>query len=167
MRERLAGPLIVDSKSGVSGAGRGLSRTTHYVDVNENFKAYKVGDQHRHRAEMMEQLGTEELLFTPHLLPVTRGILSSIYVPWKNDFDPHEIYNRAYQNEPFVRVLPPGESATLAHVLRTNRCVISLHPTAAHLIVLSAIDNLVKGAAGAAVQNLNLALGLPEGAGLR
>ena len=98
---------------------------------------------------------------------MTRGILSSIYVPWKADFDPHEVFERAYEKEPFVRVLPAGESATLAHVVRTNRCAISLHPTESHLIILSAIDNLVKGAAGAAIQNLNLALGLPEGAGLK
>lgn len=167
IKDRLTGPLIVDSKSGVSGAGRGLNRTTHFMEVSQNFKAYKVGNQHRHRAEMMEQLGVEQLLFTPHLLPVARGILSSIYVPWKADFDPHELYSRVYQNERFVRVLPPGESATLAHVVRTNRCAISLHPTDSHLIILSAIDNLVKGAAGAAIQNLNLALGLPEEAGLR
>lgn len=167
VRNLIQGPVVADCKSGVSGAGRSLKRNTHFIDVNESFSAYKIGDQHRHRAEMMEQLQIDQLLFTPHLLPVTRGILSTIYLPWKGDFDPFAVYGEAYADERFVQVLPRGESATLAHVTNTNRCVISLHPTDSHLIVIAAIDNLLKGASGAAVQNLNLALGFPEEMGLR
>lgn len=166
VRDRLSGTIIVDSKSGVSGAGRGLSRTTHFVDVHDNLTPYKIGDCHRHRAEMCEHIGHQNLLFTPHLLPVTRGILSVLYVPWNGDFDPHALYQERYAGEPFVRVLAPGQTANLAQVVGSNRCHLSLHPTASHLIVVSTIDNLIKGAAGQALQNLNAVLGFEETEGL-
>ena len=109
------------------------------------------------------------LIFSPHLLPVPRGILSTIYVPLKPGVSEEalrELYGAAYADEPFVKVLPAGQTATLAHVVHTNRCVIGLVETAGTLILTSAIDNLIKGAAGQAVQNMNLMFGLPETAGL-
>jgi N-acetyl-gamma-glutamyl-phosphate reductase len=169
-----AGTIVADSKSGVSGAGRAPKQNTHFVEVTNNFSAYKIGRAHRHLPEMEQALATWQedapaLIFTPHLLPVPRGILSTIYVPLKpgaTEAALHELLSAAYEGEPFVKVLPLGEQATLAHVVHTNRCAIGLTEAAGMLIITSAIDNLVKGAAGQAVQNMNLLFGLPETAGL-
>jgi|YNPNPStandDraft_1061719.scaffolds.fasta_scaffold17988_6 N-acetyl-gamma-glutamyl-phosphate reductase len=167
--------IIVDSKSGVSGAGRGASLKTHFVEVNENFAPYSVGYSHRHVSEMEQELnasgtGPYELTFSPHLLPVNRGILSTMYVWLREDWSAQrvrECYEGFYANEPFVEVLPLGQLASLAHVANTNRCVISISPVrAGHYIICSAIDNLVKGASGQAVQNMNLMLGFEERLGL-
>jgi len=167
--------LIVDSKTGVSGAGRGLSLTTHFVEANENLSPYNIGYRHRHISEMEQELnaaggGPYEVTFSPHLLPVTRGILSTMYVWVKPEWSlarVHELYEQAYAGEPFVHVLPEGKLATLAHVNYTNRCVISLSEVRpGQLIVCSAIDNLVKGASGQAVQNMNIMFGLDERLGL-
>lgn len=168
------GPIIADSKSGVSGAGRAPKQTTHFVEVADNFSPYKIGRSHRHLPEMEQEIakwrdGAPGLIFSPHLLPVPRGILSTIYAPLKPDVSEEslrEIYQGAYEGEPFVSVLPAGQMASLAHAVHTNRCVIGLTLAAGMMILTSAIDNLIKGAAGQAVQNMNLMFGLPETAGL-
>lgn len=169
------GPLIADSKSGVSGAGRKPVLKTHFVEANENFSPYNIGRVHRHLPEMaqeIEQLGGNgnRLIFAPHLTPVDRGILSTIYVPIAPSTNAqalHNIYSEIYADEPFIWLLPEGELATMAHALHTNRCVLSLTLAGSgQLIVCSAIDNLVKGAAGQAVQNFNLMFGLEEALGL-
>lgn len=170
----ISGPIIADSASGVSGAGRGLSLTTHFVEVADNYAPYKIGRAHRHLPEMEQAVGwwrdpAPQLIFSPHLLPVPRGILSTIYVNLSDDLDAaelHELYAAAYENEPFVDVLPHGELATLAHVNYTNRCAIALTLVGRTLILTSAIDNLVKGAAGQAVQNMNIMFDCPETEGL-
>ncbi|MHB0877805.1 MAG: N-acetyl-gamma-glutamyl-phosphate reductase [Anaerolineae bacterium] len=167
--------LIVDSKSGVSGAGRGLNLTTHFVEVNENFSPYNIGYRHRHISEMEQELdatgtGPYEVTFSPHLLPVTRGILSTMYVWLKPEWTPERVqqhYEATYAGEPFVQVLPAGKLPTLAHVTNSNRCVMSItHVRDGQYIVCSTIDNLIKGASGQAVQNMNVMFGLDERLGL-
>ena len=174
----ITGPIIADSASGVSGAGRGLSLTSHFVEVADNYSPYKIGRAHRHLPEMEQAIGwwytdargeTPALIFSPHLLPVPRGILSTLYVNLEEAVDENELralYAAAYDAEPFVDVLPAGELATLAHVNHTNRCAIALTPVGRTLILTSAIDNLIKGAAGQAVQNMNAMFGCPETTGL-
>ena len=170
----ITGPIIADSASGVSGAGRGLSLTSHFVEVADNYSPYKIGRAHRHLPEMEQAInwwreGAPSLIFSPHLLPVPRGILSTIYVNLTEDVSAAELrglYMAAYESEPFVDVLPHGELATLAHANHTNRCAIALTLVGRTLILTSAIDNLVKGAAGQAVQNMNVMFGCPETEGL-
>lgn len=170
----LAGPIIADSKSGVSGAGRTPKQNTHFVEVSNNFSPYKIGRAHRHLPEMEQVIGwwhddPPPLIFSPHLLPVPRGILSTIYVPLAAAPEPEAvaaIYGRSYADEPFVKVLPPGQVATLAHAVHTNRCVIGYTIAGNTLVLTSAIDNLVKGAAGQAVQNMNVMFGCEETEGL-
>lgn len=167
--------IIIDSKSGVTGAGRGLSQTTHYPDCNEAFSPYKIAT-HRHTPEIeqtLSELAGESLYvtFVPHLLPVNRGIISTIYASLKEIKTLEAIfdfYKDFYKDEPFVRVLDKGEVANLKNVRMSNYCDISLHldPRTGRLIIVSAIDNMVKGAAGQAIQNMNIACGLPEIAGL-
>ena len=170
------GPLIVDAKSGVSGAGRKPSLTTHFVEVDENLSPYNIGRSHRHLPEIEQMLhavngGLGPLIFTPQLLPVARGILATIYVPlapgWTEGMV-RDLLVETYGREPFVRVLPPGVLATLRHSVGTNRCVLSVTgvPEAGMVILTASIDNLIKGAAGQAVQNLNVMFGLEETAGL-
>ena len=168
-------PLIVDAKSGVSGAGRTLHPHLHFVEVADNFSPYKIGRVHRHLPEIEQALGwmsdkPPQVIFSPHLLPVPRGILSTIYLPLIPDYNPDEVREKCestYQNEPFVRVLPPGQQATLAHVLHSNRCVFGLTFVDDTLIITSALDNLLKGAAGQAVQNMNVVFGWAEDDGLQ
>lgn len=167
--------IIIDSKSGVTGSGRGLSQTSHYPECNEAFSPYKVA-AHRHTPEIeqtLSQLAGEELrvTFVPHLLPVNRGIVSTIYAGLKQPLTAqvlHEMYRDFYQKEKFVRVLPLGEVANLRNVKYSNYCDISLHLDSRtnRAIIVSTIDNMVKGAAGQAVQNMNLLFGLPEDTGL-
>lgn len=168
------GDIIVDAKSGVSGAGRSPKTHTLFVEVADNFSPYAIGRSHRHLPEMEQVIGwwheqPPRLIFSPHLLPVPRGILANIYVrgsePWREE-DVRALYAAAYGDEQFVDVLPPGELATLAHVVHTNKCVISLTFTGKTLIITSALDNLIKGAAGQAVQNMNVLAGFPEAMGL-
>ena len=169
-----AGPIIADAKSGVSGAGRAPKQATHFVEVAGNFSPYKIGRAHRHLPEMEQAMAgwsnsAPPLIFSPHLLPVPRGLLSTIYIPLRKGWSEptlRTLYEEIYAAEPFIRVLPAGELATLAHVVNNNRCVISLDVAAETLILTSAIDNLVKGAAGQAVQNMNLMFGIDEQAGL-
>ena len=170
-----ANTLVLDSKSGVTGAGRGLSQNTHYPDCNEAFAPYKIAG-HRHTPEIEQTLSdiagaAVKVTFVPHLLPVNRGIVSTMYTSLCQEVPLeaiHQAYRGFYQNEPFVRILPLGGIANLKHVRCSNFCDISLHldPRTNRLIVVSAIDNMVKGAAGQAIQNMNLVCGFPETAGL-
>jgi N-acetyl-gamma-glutamyl-phosphate reductase len=172
----LSGTVIADSKSGVSGAGRKPSLKTHFVEANENFSPYSIGRSHRHVAEMEQELlelGGDgwQLIFSPHLLPVSRGILSTLYVTLPEgvtDAEVRQIYAETYAAEPFAFLLPAGEVATLAHTVHTNYCAIALTPVPGTrtLIVTVSIDNLIKGASGQAIQNMNLMFGLDERMGL-
>ncbi|EEG28769.1 N-acetyl-gamma-glutamyl-phosphate reductase [[Clostridium] methylpentosum DSM 5476] len=167
--------IIIDSKSGVTGAGRGLTLTSHYPECNEAFSPYKIA-QHRHTPEIEQTLsaiaGTEvKVTFVPHLLPVNRGIVSTIYLSLTEmltEEELHQMYEDFYQEEQFVRILPPGKAANLKNVKYSNYCDISLHTDerTGRLIIVSTIDNMVKGAAGQAIQNMNLLFGLEEGTGL-
>jgi len=165
--------IVADCKSGVTGAGKEPKRDTHFVEVNENFRAYGVFT-HRHTPEVSEHLGLapENFVFTTHLLPVDRGILSTLYVwlgggPRKAD-EIEALYRKFYAGKPMVRVLPAGTLPELQHVTHTNFCDIgfALDPSGERLVVVSCLDNLGKGAAGQAVQNLNGMRGYPETAGL-
>lgn len=168
--------LVIDAKSGVSGAGRGLTQNTHYPECNEAFSPYKVA-AHRHTPEIEQNLAElagqdVTVTFVPHLLPVNRGIVATSYVSLKHDTDCDkivELYNEFYKNERFVRVLPKGKTANLKYVAYSNYCDLSLHADSRtnRMIVVSAIDNMGKGAAGQAIQNMNLLFGLPEDMGLR
>ncbi len=169
------GPIIADSKSGVSGAGRKPSLKTHFVEANENFSPYNIGRAHRHLPEMAQEVERwggdgDALVFAPHLTPVSRGILSTIYVPvlpTATHRTLHNTYSETYADEPFVWLLPEGRLATMAHAIHTNLCVLSLTLVGpGQLIICSAIDNLLKGAAGQAIQNFNLMFGLEETLGL-
>lgn len=168
--------LIADAKSGVSGAGRSPSVPTLFCEVTESFRPYKVAG-HRHNPEMDEVLTAEaggppvHITFVPHLVPMSRGMLSTIYAtpaPGVDEAAVGETLAAAYADAPFVRLLGPGAIPDTRHVRGTNRCEIGFHLDAAgkRLILMSAIDNLVKGAAGQAVQNMNVMLGLDETAGL-
>jgi N-acetyl-gamma-glutamyl-phosphate reductase len=171
-REGMIGDLVIDAKSGVSGAGRAATDATHFVAVDENVNAYGV-PRHRHTPEIEQELAAlgadVTITFTPHLLPLDQGELLSCYVtlnPGGLSESINSIYLDAYADEPFVEVVdaPPGVRA----VRETNICRISVHEDerTGRVIVFAAIDNLWKGAASQAVQNLNLMFGLPEGAGI-
>jgi N-acetyl-gamma-glutamyl-phosphate reductase len=158
--------IVADCKSGVSGAGGTPSARTHFGSVHENFLAYGVGD-HRHAPEIRQTCGTP-VVFVPHLLPVFRGILATIYAVPRAGVtaaDAFACLDEAYGAEPFVRLYERG-LPELNRVQRTNYCDIAVRTVGDRLVLISAIDNLVKGAAGQAVQNMNLMLGLPEEAGL-
>ncbi|MCX6013930.1 MAG: N-acetyl-gamma-glutamyl-phosphate reductase [Chloroflexi bacterium] len=173
LKEGLIDPgIIVDSKSGVSGAGRTLTMQTHYSEVNENVSAYAL-EGHRHLPEISQELrvyaSDVSVLFVPHLIPMTRGILSTCYGSLKKDISTKtlvELYKSFYAGEKFVKVVnePPQTKQTWG----SNLCLI--HPVVdartGRIVVISCIDNLVKGAAGQAIQNMNLMLGLPESMGL-
>jgi N-acetyl-gamma-glutamyl-phosphate reductase len=169
--DRSAG-IVCDAKSGVSGAGRKPSLKTSFCEVTENFSAYAVLE-HRHVPEILRvsTLEEAELSFTAQLLPIERGILETIYFRTSdslNNEDVLEVYRRRFSNEPFVRIYPSGRIPDLHAVARTNFCDIGVHidPKSKRGVVIVAIDNLRKGAAGMAVQNMNLALGFPETASL-
>ena len=169
--ERAAG-IVCDAKSGVSGAGRKATLKNSFCEVTENFTAYSVL-RHRHVPEVLQVSGLEEreLSFTAHLLPVDRGILETIYFRAKGLAGAGEllaVYEKRYANEPFLRLYEPGHMPDLHGVAHTNFCDIgvALDPRTGRGVVVSAIDNLVKGAAGQAVQNMNLMLGYPETEGL-
>ena len=182
-REGVIGPdVIIDSKSGVSGAGRALGLTFHFAEADESVSAYGLAG-HRHLPEMVQELEAmwpvgeapeaprPKVTFTPHLIPMTRGILSTCYAPLgqgtvRSGEEAQELYREFYRGEPFVRVVdsPPATK----QVSGSNMCLV--HPTVdartERLVVVSVIDNLVKGAAGQAIQNMNAMLGLPETSGL-
>ena len=181
VKEGLIKPdIVIDSKSGVSGAGRTLSLQTHYSEVNEDVTAYALGG-HRHLPEIIQELkrfSLEQLpsvTFVPHLIPMTRGILSTCYAPLvsgkvaagkKGEEELRQLYLDSYGDEPFIKIA--DFSPHTKHTLGNNLCL--LYPTIDHrtgkLIVISCIDNLIKGAAGQAIQNMNLMLGMPETTGL-
>ncbi len=167
--------LIVDAKSGTSGAGRGAKVPNLFCEVNENMKAYGVAS-HRHTPEIEEQLGYASgenvtISFTPHLVPMNRGILATEYATLKKDVTGEEvkaIYDKYYADEKFVRVLGEGVCPETKWVEGSNYVDIGfkLDPRTNRIVMMGAIDNLVKGAAGQAVQNMNLLFGLPESEGL-
>ena len=180
VKEGLVKPdIIIDSKSGVSGAGRSLSLQTHFSEVNEDVSAYALAG-HRHLPEIIQELKflgfkSPSITFVPHLIPMTRGILTTAYAPLvpgkiapgeKGEKELRQLYLDFYKDEPFVRIAasPPHTK----HTWGNNLCLI--YPTidrrTDRLIVISCLDNLVKGAAGQAIQNMNLMLGLPETTGL-
>ena len=169
------GSLIIDSKSGVSGAGRVAKEGSLYCEVNESFRAYGVAT-HRHTPEIEQTLsnlaGREVTVsFTPHLLPVNRGILTTCYASLAQSITTEEVlahFGEQYANEPFVRVLPAGKLPDVGFVRGSNYCDIGVvcDERTGRIIVVSAIDNLVKGAAGQAVQNMNILLALDETTGL-
>ncbi len=170
----IVGPIIADSKSGISGAGRTPKQNSHFVEAHNNFSPYSIGRSHRHLPEIEQVMGwfqadAPPLIFSPHLLPVERGILSTIYVNFSEPVELGEIrpyFTNLYANEPFIHLLPDGQLATLAHVTHSNKCAIGLTMAGSTLIITSAIDNLVKGAAGQAVQNMNVVFGIEETTGL-
>ena len=167
--------LIVDAKSGTSGAGRGAKVPNLFCEVNENMKAYGVAS-HRHTPEIEEQLGYASgenvtISFTPHLVPMNRGILATEYATLKKDVTGEEvkaIYDKYYADEKFVRVFDEGVCPETKWVEGSNYVDIGfkLDPRTNRIVMMGAIDNLVKGAAGQAVQNMNLLFGLPESEGL-
>ncbi len=194
----LSGAVIADSKSGISGAGRSPSLKTHFVEANENVSPYGIGRSHRHLPEMEQELrgisesanerisesvnrrigesanrriGEWQLIFSPHLVPISRGMLSTIYATLPEGIGEDEVrarYEAMYGGEPFVYLLKPGQAATMGHTTQTNFCAIGLTlvPDARTLIITSSIDNLGKGAAGQAVQNMNVMFGMTETMGL-
>jgi len=165
--------VISDSKSGVSGAGKEATARTHFVSVADNLSAYGVF-KHRHLGEMVEQLGLaeDELTFTPHLLPIPRGILSTVYVSLSQATTAAEIercYRSFYQGRPWVRVFAPPKLPEIQYSLHSNFCDIGfcLADDGRRLVIVSCVDNLLKGAAGQAVQNMNLMYGWGETEGLQ
>lgn len=178
----LGNKVIIDSKSGVSGAGRKTALTYQFVEAHDNMTPYSIGVRHRHIAEMEQVLnhanghsGPHKFIFSPHLLPVNRGMLSTIYVSAPAgvaESQIRDLYAETYAGEPFIHLLPAGQQATLRHTTNTNRCAISItpadptEPDGADYIIVSSLDNLLKGASGQAIQNFNIAVGLEETMGL-
>ena len=167
-------PIICDSKSGVTGAGKTPSLSTHFAEVSENFSAYKVLN-HRHSPEIAQGLGvpanSSSLIFTPHLLPINRGILSTIYVRVKQGVTRRDIlsvWSETFVESPFVRIFDQSQLPEIKFAANTPYCDMGvvLDEATGEAIVISAIDNLLKGAASQAIQNANLALGVSETAGL-
>jgi N-acetyl-gamma-glutamyl-phosphate reductase len=168
-------PIIIDAKSGVTGAGRAAKESSLHSEVSEGLHAYGVGT-HRHAPEIEQGLSDSAgapvaVTFTPHLVPMNRGILATIYVRLAEGVAAADLQaelERRYEGEPFVRVLPFKSLPATRHVRGTNLCLIAVHPdrVPGRAILLSVTDNLVKGASGQALQNMNVMLGLPETAGL-
>jgi N-acetyl-gamma-glutamyl-phosphate reductase len=191
------GAIIVDSASGITGGGREPQRSFHFPECSDSISPYKVG-AHRHIPEISRNMqkmaaifgsSAPKLIFTPHLAPMNRGILSTIYIPLKKEWqaqlaqsaarppskeiaekteEVRELYAEYYKEEPFVRVLPQGVMASTGRVRQPNYCDISINmdQDGSTLIVITAIDNMVKGAAGQAVQNMNIIMGFDETEGL-
>ncbi|WP_457598079.1 N-acetyl-gamma-glutamyl-phosphate reductase [Hydrogenimonas sp.] len=161
-------PIFIDAKSGVSGAGKKLSETTHYVTVNENIFAYNPVS-HRHAPEIAEKIDDlyvtqREVLFVPHLIPVTRGMLCSLYMQLENEVDPIEVLSDLYADEPFVRIRT--EPVDIKSVAGTNFCDIYAKASGRSLFISSAIDNLLRGASSQAVVNANILCGFDETLGI-
>jgi len=164
--------IVCDAKSGVSGAGKAPTSKTHFMYAADNLSAYSVFG-HRHTGELLEQLHltSDQIQFTPHLLPIPRGILSTIYLRFKQRTTSAEVsslYDAFYKNSPLVRLHPTPQLPQIQHVVRTNFCDLgfALAEDGKKLIVVSCLDNLLKGAAGQAVQNMNLMCGWKEEEGL-
>ena len=168
-------PLVIDAKSGVSGAGKTLSPHTHFCEVSNNFSAYQIGGIHRHIPEIEQELSILAdkdftIQFTPHLIPIPRGLMATIYAPLKKNTSFEEIincYQDFYAQKEFIKI-NTHTRPNLKTVIGTNNCSISLHldQRTGYLVIISAIDNLIKGASGQAIQNMNLLFGLPETSGL-
>ncbi len=161
--------VIVDAKSGVSGAGRHLKESSLYCEATSNLSAYGLAS-HRHVPEMERALSST-FIFSPHLVPMSRGILSSIYIDnQKNLTQDHlnAFYHEAYANEPFIKLAPDLDMPSTKYVTGSNRCMITAKVLKEHgkIVVFSAIDNLIKGASGQAIQNMNIMCGFPETTGL-
>jgi N-acetyl-gamma-glutamyl-phosphate reductase len=171
-----ASPIIIDAKSGVTGAGRSAKQASLYTEINDGISVYGIAS-HRHAPEIEQSLSRVAgqpmvVTFTPHLIPMNRGILSTIYVRLSGAHtaqDLRAILAKAYAGEPFVHVLPEGAMPSTHQVRGTNNCVIGVFAdrVKGQAIVVSAIDNLVKGASGQAVQNMNVMYGFAEDAGLQ
>ncbi|MEK7309753.1 MAG: N-acetyl-gamma-glutamyl-phosphate reductase [Planctomycetota bacterium] len=165
--------IIIDAKSGVTGAGRVPARPLQFSEVNENLKAYKI-NQHQHMPEINQELSRLaksriEVTFVPHLVPMNQGMLSTIYFNLKKELvtkDLITLYRNYYKNEPFIRILDEDVFPETGHVLNTNFCDIGIKVTGRKAFVITAIDNLWKGAAAQAVQNMNIMEGFDERAGL-
>lgn len=165
--------IIIDAKSGATGAGRKAHIALSFSEVNENAKAYKV-NEHQHKPEINMVLAklagkNVDVVFTPHLIPVNRGILSTVYMDLESKMDTKqitELYKDFYEEEPFVNVMDEGALPTIRDVQNTNLCNIGVKVTGDKVIVISCIDNLLKGAAGQAVQNMNIMYGFEEAEGL-
>jgi N-acetyl-gamma-glutamyl-phosphate reductase len=168
--------IIVDAKSGTTGAGRAASVTSHFCEVHDGFYAYKVGGTHRHLPEIEQELSalnknSVTISFTPHLLPIARGILSTTYADLTSNIsreDVQRLYTDMYNAEPFVRLVPEGSFPATQHVRGSNFCDIgfAIDKRTNRIIIISAIDNIVKGAAGQAIHNMNLMCGIDETTGL-
>jgi N-acetyl-gamma-glutamyl-phosphate reductase len=168
--------IIADSKSGTSGAGRTAATGTLFCEVHDGFRPYKVGRTHRHTPEIEQELSNlagqaVSVTFTPHLLPIARGILSTVYAsltPGFNQKDISELYHGQYEGEPFIRLLEDDVFPATQFVRGSNFCDISfkIDPATQRIIIMSTIDNIVKGASGQAVQNMNIMCGFAETAGL-
>ncbi|MBP2001762.1 N-acetyl-gamma-glutamyl-phosphate reductase [Paenibacillus shirakamiensis] len=168
--------IIIDAKSGVSGAGRGTSLTVHYAEINENFKAYKI-NKHQHIPEIEQTLAgiakqPVTVTFTTHLVPMTRGIMSTMYATltgFHTEKELVELYTQYYEGRRFVRIRPEGQWPATKEVLGSNYCDIgfSVDSRTGRVTIVSVIDNVVKGAAGQAIQNMNLMMGWDETLGLR
>ena len=164
--------IIIDAKSGVTGAGRKVAQTFLYSEVNESLMAYGIAT-HRHTPEIEQELGGKHIVtFTPHLVPMSRGILSTIYVDLKGARTVDEVRHHlidTYKDEPFIHILPEGELPTTGQVRGSNYCAIAVSKErrAGKAIIVSAIDNLTKGSSGQAIHNMNLMFGLDEKIGLQ
>jgi len=160
-------PIVIDSISGISGAGKSLNEAFHFSEMNENLKAYKLG-VHQHIPEIEQELEHKAVVqFTPHVAPLTRGILTTITLRPSRTLNVAELY-RCYENEPFVRVLGEGVLPEVKHVRASNFCDIGwvTDERTGNLLIVSAIDNLMGGTAGMALQCMNIRFGLPETTGL-
>lgn len=178
LRERVpTGPIVINALSGVSGAGRTPTHQTHFCSVTDDVRPYKLGRSHRHVAEM-EQFTRwwtprdevpPQLVFNPHVIPIERGMLATITltVEGLTTSQLRDMYEDAFAGEAFVSVLPEGMAAQVRGVVRTNQVLVGIEPVpnSSQFVITSAIDNLLKGAAGQALQNMNLMFGLPEDAG--
>lgn len=165
--------IVCDAKSGVSGAGKAPTAKTHFMHAADNLSAYSVFS-HRHTGELLEQLdvAAEQIVFTPHLLPIPRGILSTMYVGFRQPHTATEVesrYREFFAESPLVRVFPAGQLPQIQYSVHTNYCDIGfqLAPDGRRCVIVSCLDNLLKGAAGQAVQNLNLMCGYKEAEGLQ
>lgn len=168
--------VVIDSKSGISGAGRAPALAYHFPEANEGLMAYKIGT-HRHTPEIEQELGVlagrkVTVSFTPHLIPMNRGILTTAYATFKESADNKQLhgwYQEFYRNSPFVRVLPSGQFPNVRNVRGSNFCDIGVYADVRtnRAVIVSAIDNLVKGASGQAIQNMNIMMGYEETAGLK
>jgi N-acetyl-gamma-glutamyl-phosphate reductase len=161
--------IIADSKSGVSGAGRSLKLTSHFVEAHEDFSAYSIVHSHRHIAEIEQEFSKAAgkpvtITFSPHLLPTNRGILSTIYINTNRTAQEcTDIVKKAYDGEPFIRIRDPKDLPSINDVARTNFCDMAFTGGNGHPVtIVSVIDNLVKGASGQAIQNMNIMFGFPE-----